>query len=166
MSYMENKKKLDKIRQEYSCKGEVLFRTAIQMLMECGTEQFNDASWFEIVMQNVDMRHNVAETNGKSLFMTKDFEKAIYECAKELAQIDVCNLLMYIQREIWFHNEVGELSYERAVQLCKNCLSYLEADTYETEFALEEARDIGFSDDEIEMLGFGYILDIEQEDEE
>lgn len=57
------------------------------------------------------------------------------------------------------------ISYDRAIQLCKNCLNYLVEDTYELEFALNEARDlVGFDDDEIRELGFEFMLDIEEEE--
>ena len=39
------------------------------------------------------------------------------------------------------------------------------SDTYETEYALQEVREIGFDDDEIEILGYGWMLDVEEEDE-
>ena len=56
------------------------------------------------------------------------------------------------------------ITYGRAMILLQNCLSYLIDDTYEMEYALSEARERGFSDDEIKELGFGCMLDIEEEE--
>lgn len=53
------------------------------------------------------------------------------------------------------------ITYGRAMILLQNCLSYLVGDTYELMYALEEAREIGFSDEEIKSLGFEFMLDVE-----
>ena len=53
------------------------------------------------------------------------------------------------------------ITYGRAMILLQNCLSYLVGDTCELMYALEEAREIGFSDDEIKSLGFEFMLDVE-----
>lgn len=58
----------------------------------------------------------------------------------------------------------SKISYERAIDLLKGCLNYFVNDTYETEYALNEAREAGFSDFEIENLGFEFMLDCEEEE--
>lgn len=45
----------------------------------------------------------------------------------------------------------------------KGCIAWILADTYETDYALQEIREMGFDDNEIEELGFGWILDAEEE---
>ena len=160
-NYTESKNKLDAIRQKYGCKGEVLFRTAIQYVVDHGRELFNEGDWFEFQMEAIDKRHDKAESEGKILFVTRDFEKAIMECAKELAQISAYDLLVYIQREVWLGG--NGIDYQRAVELCKNAIDFTIADTCETEYALSDIREMGFSDDEIDELGFGWILDAEME---
>lgn len=161
-TYVESKKKLDAIRQKYRCKGEVLFRTAIQYIVDHGRELFNEGDWFKFQMEAIDKRHDKAEAEGKILFVTRDFEKAIMECAKELAQISAYDLLVYIQREVWLGgNGIG---YQRAIELCKNAIDFTIADTYETAYALSDIREMGFSDDEIDELGFGWMLDAEMEE--
>ena len=109
MSYTESKKKLDSIRQKYGCKGEVLFRTAIQSVVEYGQYMFNDEEFIADQLRQIDDRHDIAEAQGKWLFMTRDFEKEIINCAKELANINTYDLLIYIQREVWLGGgEIGE----------------------------------------------------------
>ena len=77
MNYAESKKKIDKIRQEYGCKGEVLFRTAIQYVVEYGKDLLNDDSWFKGEIISIDAYHDKEEMEGKTLWITRGFEKSI-----------------------------------------------------------------------------------------
>lgn len=170
MSYTESKKKLDVIRQKYGCKGEVLFRTAIQSVVEYGQYMFNDEEFISDQLRQIDDRHDTAEAQGKWLFTTRDFEKAIINCARELANINTYDLLIYIQREVWLGGgETGEPDYQRAIEIIRNCLCYA-ADNFgaypcESDVTLEDFRNIGLTDDEIEYFGWSYLFDVEEEDE-
>lgn len=169
-NYAESKSVIDKIRSKYGCKGEIIFRTAIQMLVEHGRNSFKDEIWFEDQMNFIDERHDSAESVGKFLFMTRDFEKSIMECAKELAQIEAYDILTYIQRKVWLCGEVGEPDYQRALQIIRNCLCYT-ADNFgaypcESDVTLNDFKEIGLTDEEIEYFGWEYLFDIEEEDEE
>lgn len=161
-NYAENKKKLDEIRQKYGCKGEVLFRTAIQYIVDYGRELFNESDWFEFQMDAIDKRHDEIDAKGMISWCTREFEKAILECARELAQIEAYDFLTYIQREVWLGDD--GINYQRAIELCKNAIGCTVADTYETDYALSEIREMGFSDDELDELGYGWMLDAEMED--
>lgn len=163
-NYAESKQKLDAIRDKYGCKGEVIFRTAIQYIVEFGQHNFKDEVWFDEVMNDVDERHDLAEASGKFLFVTRDFEKAILECAKEIAEIEPYDFLIYMQKEIYLGG--NGIDYQRAHDLLINCLNYCLDSTYETDYALEMARSMDFTDEEIEELGFGVMLDCEKEDDE
>lgn len=163
MNYMESKKKLDAIRNKYGCKGEVIFRTAIQYVIEYGQSMMSDEAWQEHFVFNIDKRHDEAEAEGKILFITRDFEKAILECAFELAQIEPYDFLIYIQREIYLGGD--GISYQRAIELLRGCLDYCGNNTYEVMYTLEMAKEMGFDENEIEELGYGYMLN-EEEDEE
>ena len=154
MNYTESKRKLDEIRSKYMCAGDVIFRTAIQYVVECGQITFKDETWYEDQMNAIDDRHDLAEAAGKILFYTRSFEKAIFECALELSRINTYDLLIYIQREIYLGGD--GISYQRAIELLKDCVNFLDYDP------LNQARDIGFDDDEIEALGFGYLLEDEE----
>lgn len=162
-NYAESKQKLDTIRDKYGCKGEVIFRTAIQYIFEFGQRNFKDETWFDKVMNDVGKRHDLAEKNGSILFVTRDFEKAILECAKELAQIDPYDFLIYIQREIYLGGD--GIGYQRAIDLLRGCLDYCGNNTYEVMYTLEMAKEMGFEEDEIEELGYGYMLNEEEEEE-
>ena len=163
-NYAESKRKLDAIRDKYGCKGEVIFRTAIQYIVEFGQHNFKDGVWFDEVMNDVDERHDLAEANGTILFVTRDFEKAILECAKELAQIDPYDFLIYIQREIYLGGD--GISYQRAIDLLRGCLDYCRNNTYEIMYTLEMASEMGFDENEIKELGYGYMLNEEEEGDE
>lgn len=161
--YAESKKQLDAIRNKYGCKGEVIFRAAIQYVIEFGQRNFKDEMWFNELVNDVDERHNLAEANREILFVTRDFEKAILECAKELAQIEPYDFLIYIQREIYLGGD--GMSYQRAIDLLRGCLDYCGNNTYEIMYTLEMAEEMGFDENEIEELGYGYMLSEEEEEE-
>jgi hypothetical protein len=95
--------------------------------------------------------------------MTRDFEKAIFECAKEIAGIEAYDLLMYIQKEIYLGG--NGIDYKRAIELLRGCLDYCGNNTYEIMYTLEMAEEMGFTEDEIEELGYGYMLGEEEEEE-
>ena len=170
-NYKESKKKIDAIRDKYGCKGEVIFRTAIQMIVEWGQNNFNDEEFYEDNITEINSRHDKAEAENKILFMSREFEKALIECARALAQIQPYDLLTYIQREVWLGGrEIGEPDYQRAMQIIRDCLCYT-ADCYgsyrlDQEEALGKFRNIGLSDEEIEYFGWGELLDEEFEEED
>lgn len=163
-NYMESKKELDKIRATFDCKGEIIFRTAIQCVVQYGQQTFKDYDWVMNQMAEIDYKHDEAEKQGKILWISRNFEKAIIECGEALAKIDTYDLLTYIQKEVWLNGE--GMDYQRAVELLKKCMSDIEesyhCDNKETYDAFEY---IGFTDDEIEEFGFGYLLNNEKEDE-
>lgn len=164
MNYTESKKKLDAIRQKYGCKGELIFRTAIQNVVDYGKSCFLDKDWYKGTIDDIDTTHDHAEANGKFLWCTREFEKAIVDCSVELCSVETYDLLIYVQREVWLSGD--GIDYQRAIELCKGAINWMVGDSYETDIALEQVRDMGFSDDEIDELGFGWMLDVEMEDEE
>lgn len=99
--YEESKKKIDAIRQKYDCKGEIIFRTAIQNVVEFGTCALQDKDWYKWIMDDIDGTHDHAEATGKILECTRDFEKAVVDCSVELSEVEAYDFLMYIQREVY-----------------------------------------------------------------
>lgn len=167
-NYKESKEKLNKIREKYSCKGDIIFRTAIQNVIDYGKSTLLDKVWYKWTMDDIDAAHDHAEAEGKWLFMTRDFEKAIVDCSVELCDIDTYDLLIYIQREVWLGGgEIGEPDYQRALQIIRNCLCYT-ADNYgaypcESDITLNDFREMELTDEEIKYFGWGYLLDMEEE---
>ena len=160
-NYVESKKKLDEIRNKYNCSGDIIVRTAIQMIVEYGQSTFRDEAWFEEQINEIDDRHDLAESAGKILFMTRDFEKSLYNCSKDLASIETYDLLTYIKEEVYFGSgEIGKPDYQRAVEIIRNCLYYIgdcygayRENVYET---LQKFREMNLTDDEIEYFGWSY----------
>lgn len=163
-NYAESKQKLDTIRSKYMCAGDVIFRTAIQYVVECGQNAFKDEAWYEGQINAIDERHDSAEAVGKILFVTRNFEKAIMGCASELAQIDTYDLLVYVQKEVFLSG--NGIDYQRAINLLSRCVDWID----ETHASVSDAYDtlmyVGFSDSDIEMLGYEYILDVIYPEEE
>ena len=170
MKYTEHKKILDGIRQKYGCKGDIIFRTALQYIVEHGQLHFRNEKWFNSCIEQVDKRHDLADRDGKILWITRDFEKSLLECARELAQIEPYDFMIYIQREVWLGGgEVGEPDYQRAMEIIRNCLCYT-ADCYgayslDCKETLDKFREMGLKDEEIEYFGWEYLFDVEEEEE-
>lgn len=161
-NYTENKKKIDSMRNEYCTAGDVLFRTAIQMLLEHGQENFKDEEWYAAAVKSINDRHDEVEKEGKILIIGRSFELAILECAKKLAAIETYDLLIYIQREVFWSSE--GIDYQRAIELLKNCMFAL-CDGYQTSIGRDILLDdVGFEEYELEELGYGYLLDTIEED--
>lgn len=167
-NYNESKKQLDVIRNKYNCKGELIFRTAVQLVVEWGQKNFTDKKFIEDNFYEIDERHDKADAEGKYLFMTRDFEKALIECARDIAEATTaCNFLMYVQREIWLGiGEYGELSYYKAIKMLKDCINYCTDELEYDDILAVMTAELGFSEEEIEYLGYGYLFESEEEGEE
>lgn len=170
MSYTEAKKKIDAIRQEYGCKGELIFRTAIQNVVDYGKCTLLDKGWYKCTMDDIDATHNHAQEHGKFLWCTREFEKAIVDCSVALCSIATYHLLIYIQREVWLGNgEVGEPDYQRALEIIRNCLCYT-ADVYGAYHTtdaerLQKFRELDLTDSEIVYFGWEHLLDAEDKED-
>ena len=156
-NYAESKKKFDEIRNRA---GEILFRMAISHLMDVGIRHLTE--------ENVEETCNgIMKTDDSNHFMTNEFKCGIVRTACELAQIPHTDLLVYIQREMAYDVCDGMPSYERAIQLLKTCMANIEQwNDCRNELTLDEFEDIGFDDDEITELGFAYVLDVRENEED
>ena len=170
-NYNESKKKLDAIKRKYCCKGDIILRTAIQSVVEFGQNTILADNWYASELTDIHTRHDLAEKEGKWLFMTRDFEIAILECMKELAEVNSYDLLTYIQREVWLGGgPIGEPDYQRAIEIIRNCLCYA-GDSYgayqhSPSETLHDFREMDLTDEEIAYFGWEYLLDVEYEEEE
>ena len=161
--YTDAKKHIEKLRSEYNCKGDLIFRCAVQNVIEYGIVPLTQNLTMEDWLSDIDRRHDEAEAEGKILYIGRDFEKAIAECTFKLAKVGSMNLMMYIQREVWHHDHCGEISYDRAIKLLKDIISSrLDCDDT-NEKLLNNLYDLGFDDDdEIRELGFEYLFEEEE----
>ena len=161
-TYVESKKVLDKIASKYGCKGDIIMRTAAQYIIEYGQYMFKDEDFIKDQIQQIEDKHRIAEEEGKHLWVTKDFELAIFNCARELANVNSYDLIIYMQKEMYWSNE-GGIDNKRAVQWLESSLEYLENyNNCNNEENYEAFQDIGLEDNEIEELGFGYLISDEE----
>ena len=160
MSYQNSKIMLNKLRDDYGCKGEILFRTAIQYVVECGQQHFQDIEWVNEQLDIVDKKHDAFDRENKTSFISRDFEKVIIECAWEIAKVPVMDMLQYVQKEVWLSGD--GIDYQRAISLLTKCMDWIE-DEFDKSETLDTFQYLGFEDDELYELGFGYLI---EEDEE
>ena len=160
MNYKESKIMLNKIRDDYACKGEVLFRTALQHVVECGQHLLQDPLWVQTQISTINVNHDEAEKEGKMLWIARDFEIAIVECAAEIAKVPTMDLLQYVQKEVWLSGK--GIDYQRAISLLTKCMDWIE-DEFDKSETLDTFQYLGFENDELEELGFGYLIEDDEE---
>jgi hypothetical protein len=85
--------------------------------------------------------------------MTNEFKCDLIRAAYELAQIPHIDLLVYIQREIYYDVFDNEMSYERMKRLYNNMLFHI-SELVSGSDLVDTLHCIGFTDDEIESEGF------------
>lgn len=152
-TYVESKKEIDAIRNKY---GEVVFRMGISHLMDVGIRHLTKESVEETC-------EKMMQEDDSKAFMTNQFKCDLVRSAYELAQVPHTDLLVYIQREVVYDVFDSMPSYERAIHLLKACMNWIESD--DSGETLDNFEFIGFEEDEIEALGWGYMLDAREEEE-
>lgn len=148
--YAESKKILDKIRS----KDEVMFRMAISHLMDVGIRHLTEENILE-TCKSIDTRDD------SKAFMTNGYMCDLVKTSGEIAKVPHTDLLVYIQREVEYDVFDGAIAYKRAMRALKNCLSWIAEDNMDT---LEAFECIGLDDEEIELLGYGDLLDSNEEE--
>ncbi len=149
-NYKENKIKLDNLRNRHD---ELMFRMAISHLMDVGIRHLTE----ENVKHTCEQ---IMKEDDSHALMTNHYRCDLVWLAYDLAQIPHLDLLVYIQREIDYDIFDGAPSYKRSVQLLKSCVDWTACDQL-PEDALSDMYAIGFSNDEIEFVGFGNLLEME-----
>lgn len=153
-NYAESKKKFDEIRNRV---GEPMFRMGISHLMDVGIRNLDKdlvEETYEKIMQEDDSK----------AFMTNEFKCELIRTAYDLAQISHVDLLAYISREMFYDTGDDMPTYDRAIKLLKGCMSFLNEDNSGYAELCDVFDYIGFNNDEIEILGYGYIFDVKEEE--
>ena len=70
---------------------------------------------------------------------------------------------VYIRKKVRSINS-GCIEYERVVRLLKSCMSWIEEDHSTLSGLLDTFEYLGFDDDDIETLGFAYVLDAREDE--
>lgn len=150
-NYKESKQKIEVIRNR--C-GEIMFRMAISHLMDVGIRH--------LTQENVEETcKEIMQHDDSKAFMTNEFSCNLVRMAYELAQIPHTDLLVYIQREVVYDVFDGGMSYEKLKRTLVNCLNWIEEDNLDT---LDTFEYLGLEEDEIEALGYGYLLDVKEDE--
>lgn len=141
-NYIESKKKLDAIRSEYSSAGDVIFRAAIDMLIDLGKVNCCGELSYDGLLSDVD----------------NELDRTVLKCAHEIADINTTDLLIYIQKELYFDNE-GGMSYQTMTRRLRDCVDWI-AEGVESSDAISDLTiGIGFSECELKELGYEYLFD-------
>lgn len=149
MSYTESKKKIDKIRDDYR---ELAFRAGISYLMDVGIRNLDKYSVEEACKM-------IMQENDANQVVSNDFKCDIVRVAGELAQIPHIDLLVYIQREVFYDVFDNGISYSRAIELLKDCMLGFEMQCDSDKEALDMLVNMEFKESEIRALGFEYLLE-------
>lgn len=163
--YEENRQKLSRISIKYGCKGDIVMRTSIQYVLQYGQEMFKNEKWVEEQLKLIEEKHLRAEEEGKTLWITKDFEMALINCAKEIAQIDTYDLIIYMQKEMFWSNE-GGIDYNRLKDIVESVMDWIicnSSDSSEDYNTFSTCCDI--DDEELKELGFKYLIPNDDNDD-
>lgn len=153
MNYNETVFKILRIKSKYSTAGDVLFRCGLQHLIDVGARHLTPEAVAE-TSQEIIMRHDKAAKERKHLIMTSDFEIAIVECAAELAQLDITDLLIYVQREMYYDAGDGKPDYRRLMDLVQKLGDHI-IDNNHIDDAIYFLKNCDVTDDElIDIFGF------------
>ena len=153
MTYTESKKKIEEVRQT----NEAAFRMAISHLVDVGIRHLTEDNIERTCSQIMQ------EDDSKTL-LTNEFKCELIRMAGELAHIDHIHLLVYISREMYFGVDDNHISYKRAIQMIKQCINWITSEVTLYDAYNDLTSGIGFSEEELEELGYAYLLDVAEEE--
>lgn len=154
-NYAESKMQLDTIHN----RDEILFRMAVSHLMDVGIRHLTDENITETCAE-------IMKRDDSHWFMTNEYQCELVKTAGELAKINHIHLLNYISKEVEYDVGDSKISYQRAIELLKACTeSIYENHRDDSWYALNDLRGCGFSDAELEEIGCGYLLDLEEKED-
>ena len=154
MNYLEEKKQIEEIRN----KDEMMFRMAISHLMDVGIRHLTEENIKETCA-------DLMKRDDTHAFMTNQFMCDLVKMAGELAKVNHINLLHYISREVTYDVGDNSLSYNRAIRLLRASLDY-NTEVMEIDDAREDLLGIGFDEEELIELGYQFLFEIDDEEEE
>lgn len=142
-NYTESKKRIDNIRSEYSSAGDIIFRAAIEMLVDTGKDYISDQSSYESMMS----------------FANDGIDRILLKCAHELADINTTDLLIYVQKELYLSND-GGMSYQTMARKLSDCIEWIIGDADCSDAVKDLKYGVGFSENELRSLGYDYLFDV------
>lgn len=154
MNYGESKKQIDAIRN----KDGMMFRMAISHLMDVGIRHLTDENIKETC-------EDIMKRDDSKSIMTNQYMCNLVKMAGELAKVDHIHLLNYISREVSYDVGDNSLSYNRAIRLLRAVIDY-NTEVMEIADAKEDLLGIGFDEEELIELGYQFLFNDEEEEEE
>ena len=140
-------------------KSELVLRMAFNHLFEIGADSLKDVS-YDYIRENV---------SGNAL-MTDAFTQDIVVYTKHLSRLPFIEMTVWFSRNIAYDVGDNKPSYERLNEIANEAMRFAVADPVANEMpseTLERLRyDIGLNDEEIEYFGYGYVLDVDNKNEE
>lgn len=150
----ETKKFLDNVRSEA---GEPLFRIAMTHVIDVGAKHLTQEAIEEACEEIMKSKEN------PRTIMTNEYKCEILRVAGQIAEVPPSDLPLYINREMEFATTDYHLDYSRLYQIVRDSLMYLyEISDSKEDFMRAIDREFGiYDEDEIEALGFGWVLEEE-----
>lgn len=154
MSYIESKKKIEEIRN----RDGMMFRMAISHLMDVGIRHLTEENIKETC-------EDIMKRDDKRALMTNQYMCELVKMAGELAKVEHIHLLNYISKEVYYDVGDNSLSYNRAIRLLRSVVDY-NTEVMEIAAAREDLLGIGFEEEELIELGYQFLFDGNDEEEE
>lgn len=142
-NYNESKKKLDAIRSKYSSAGDIIFRSAIDTLIDIGKVNCCNELTYDGILSGVD----------------NELDRTVLKCAHDLADINTTGLLVYVQKELYLSND-GEMSYQTMARKLSDCIEWIIGDADCSDAVKDLKYGVGFSENELRSLGYDYLFDV------
>lgn len=142
-NYTESKKKLDTIRSKYSSAGDIIFRSAIDTLIDIGKVNCCNELTYDGILSGVD----------------NEIDRTVLKCAHELADINTTDLLVYVQKELYLSND-GGMSYQTMARKLSDCIEWIIGDADCSDAVKDLKYGVGFSENELRSLGYDYLFDV------
>lgn len=142
-NYTESKKKLDAIRSKYSSAGDIIFRSAIDMLIDIGKVNCCNELTYDGILSGVD----------------NELDRTVLKCAHDLADINTTDLLVYVQKELYLSND-GGMSYQTMARKLSDCIEWIIGDADCSDAVKDLKYGVGFSENELRSLGYDYLFDV------
>ena len=150
--YQKSKSEIDRIRQEF---GEPIFRMAISHLMDVGIRHLGELE----TQTSIDIIMAGDDTNN---ILPNKVLCDVVKAAHQLSKVDHIDILIYNTTELEYGMDYGMINYSRLMQLLGNCIDMICSDQTSKD-ALNSLYDIGMDEEEIEGLGFGNLLEEEED---
>ena len=142
-NYTESKKELDTIRSKYSSAGDIIFRSAIDTLIDIGKVNCCNELTYDGILSGVD----------------NELDRTVLKCAYELADINTTDLLIYVQKELYLSND-GGMSYQTMARKLSDCIEWIIGDADCSDAVKDLKYGVGFSENELRSLGYDYLFDV------